>query len=382
MIFGAKGQSPPNQVLANQVLIDHVKLNAGNKGRSKTVPEMSSYIHLTGRRQENSKLSLDPLWEKEVFATKMRDIRGWSHAKADAEYERLKANPGRYRDNGGWDGAERLEIPSAMAALDARERKQGQFEEKAVQHESRAVRNMSEDDVKRAMSELNRGFTHMTPESFDNWHTPLPAGAATASPVNASGTSIAQLLSDAALQTEGSTEATELDKGDDTEVASAADGPEDEHRRQAQLDPVKRNKAIRSMASEALEFSKKFQNVLKTCFLQMAQNHAKVDEDTLTVLNERLKVVEHFMGSKAKVIMDDGANPEKLDDIDLKDLKYDPDGDDHEHEGEKTETEGAALTYTSAQCVVNAGPRARNSSMFIRSLERLAFIYAARCVLI
>ena len=199
-----------------------------------------------------------------------------------------------------------------------------------------------------AMSELSRGFTHFTPESFEDWHTPLPAGAATASQAHASGESITQLLSDAALQAEGSTEATELEAGEEPEVASAG-GPEEELQRQAKLDPVKRNKVIRSMASEMVEFSKKFHNMLKTCFLQMAQNHAKVDEDTLSVLRERLKVMEHFVGSKAAVNMDDGANPEKLEHVwhvDLEDLEYDPDGDDHEQEGEKTKTEGVALTQT------------------------------------
>ena len=67
-----------------------------------------------GFRKESSTHETTKKWDFELVSNLMKHMRGWSGDRCRSEWESFKADQSLEKDNGGYKGAERIELPANL----------------------------------------------------------------------------------------------------------------------------------------------------------------------------------------------------------------------------------------------------------------------------
>lgn len=309
-IFGRGRAAPPDMMLANRVVLDQRELNKGTKEKGKqSFVDLGTYEHSRGFRQSKGVESGCPMWEKEVFATQMRNLRGWDQKYAEAQWEAL-AIDATETDNGGWNGAKRIEILANLAGRDEHRTKRENFEQKAWVESSKAKKGTTVADKNKILEETGSGFSALRrPMSEASLRAPLARGAITDSQ-SGSSLSLADRLAAAATQVAPELHAQNLanrpgvggvalgsSSGSQPAKGQAAEPSPQEPEGPKKLDPIDRTKVLSKCSDELEADVNKLVRQLKECATVRRDLHAAVAEDVVDTMNERVAIAEHFVGS-------------------------------------------------------------------------------------
>eukprot|EP00974_Lingulodinium_polyedra_P049590 4767924-Lingulodinium_polyedra.AAC.1 len=99
--------------------------------------DLTRFVHLRGVRQAKARVSQNPMWEMEMFQKEMSNKRGWPFPKSATVFNQLRATPSLEQDNLGWNGAERVEIPSSLLGNDFKEKRQEEYEDRQLETSSK-----------------------------------------------------------------------------------------------------------------------------------------------------------------------------------------------------------------------------------------------------
>ncbi|CAK0840337.1 unnamed protein product [Prorocentrum cordatum] len=156
-------------------------------GKSRGELDLTQYAHVKGASKHKADLSERPKWDKEIFCTQLRSIRGWMPAKCEKLWDELAANPENHADNLGYDPKAplRLFVPPALIGTDKEQSGATTYEAKEVRTTSKQQKHMDEDAKEALLDATKKGFGTLTGVTTAQLNTAssLPSGSASVAEV-------------------------------------------------------------------------------------------------------------------------------------------------------------------------------------------------------
>jgi len=122
-------------------------------------------------------------FEEDLFIRRMEKDRGWSATTAYNVWKSHLDNTDTPRDNGGFDGALRLYLPSNLfAGVDMSEERRGSLEKKSLVNQSKSVKNVEQEVQQQYLEETQLGFQRppLSADLANKMHNSAPPSGLTA----------------------------------------------------------------------------------------------------------------------------------------------------------------------------------------------------------
>ncbi len=165
-IFGQGREAPPDEEVANQVLIDYViefpedeteKPQRGSR-KPRGQLDLNRYVHRRGSKTSQESVTRYAKLDFELFSNKMKAARGWSLQRSKEEWQRLEGNAAIPRDELGIGPSKlRLAIPPALLGEDFEEHRAGSFQERSLETGTKSM-SMSGDEKSAWLAATSTGF--------------------------------------------------------------------------------------------------------------------------------------------------------------------------------------------------------------------------------
>ena len=160
-IFGEGRAGPPDQMLANQVVLDFAEKYPDGQsklGQKRGQAQLITYIHSHLVTASSSKSIGLPLWDFELFVNQMKNFRGWSQTQSKQQWDALEREPSNFRDNQGpAKHPRRIAIPAWLSGTESHDFTLTEAEEKRVSTAGRSLERSME-DRQQMIGELRQGF--------------------------------------------------------------------------------------------------------------------------------------------------------------------------------------------------------------------------------
>lgn len=185
-IFGEGRKPPPDQALADRVLIELHEADLADERKgiaARKKADLTRYRHLIGTRHSTDDTAQRRKWDEELFTKQMCNLRGWTKEKAYQHWRKFEQDPSIKRDFGGVGGALRLAIPPNYTGDDFEEDRKGRFEERSVEQATKQAKVDAETtqkwiaDTHAGFSESNLNLGNNTADLRQEMLAPLPASS-------------------------------------------------------------------------------------------------------------------------------------------------------------------------------------------------------------
>ena len=131
--------------------VEGLKDGEANSSTTKAPINLSQYIHAVGSRASTDDVQTRFKFDYELFANKLRNVRGWGPKQVEAEWLKLKADPRVKKDENGRHhavhGTLRIHVPPDLIGEDCEQERKGTFEERRVDNFHKACVIISEGSV-------------------------------------------------------------------------------------------------------------------------------------------------------------------------------------------------------------------------------------------
>ena len=163
-IFGSKN-SAGLPTVADKVLSDYVAAfpdGKARKGVKRGNVNLTTYIRDFGSKRAKQDQHVKQILDREVFTTKLEQLRKWNAKRSGDMWEQLEADPANhYDDNGPPWAPKRLKVPGWLLGSDFEADVRENFETKTLRTTSKTEKNMTHETREQILAELPKGFGHL-----------------------------------------------------------------------------------------------------------------------------------------------------------------------------------------------------------------------------